>query len=168
MDKNTGFVKIYRSITKWGWYQDANTARVFFHCILMANFEDREWRGIKIPRGTFVTSLKNLSKELRISVDKVRTALEHLKMTHEITSKGTSRCTIITLNKYNAYQQNPTQNPEQIPCTSHANPKQFPNKSQQLNKERIKERKKGRREEYYDLDKIFENLMEEARKEGKL
>jgi len=152
MDKNHGFVKIYRSIKNWGWYKDANTARVFIHCLISANFEDKEWMGRKIPRGSFVTSIKNLSKELKISVDKVRTAIEHLKITNEITCKGTSRYSVITVNKFNAYQQNPTQNPKQFPNNSRTNPKQIPT---------TKEYKEGKKERREEIHRIFEELRKE-------
>ena len=153
MDKKTGFVKIYRSITKWGWYQDANTARVFIHCILMANFEDREWRGIKIPRGTFVTSVKSLCRELKLSTQNVRTALEHLVLTKEITIKTSRRNSIITVNRYLDLQKNNKQTNNSL-----TNNQQIPNNLLTTTKE-YKERKKGRREE--ELRHIFDELRKE-------
>jgi hypothetical protein len=32
----SGFVRIYRSLLNWEWYDDANTMRVFLHLILTA------------------------------------------------------------------------------------------------------------------------------------
>ena len=159
MDKSHGFIKLHRSILNWAWYKDANTARVFIHCILKANFIQKEWKNKVIPAGSFVTSLETLSHELRLSVDKVRTAIKHLKNTNEITCEGTSSCSIITVNNFSLYQQNNMQNPKQFPNTSQTNPNQIPT---------TKERNKGRKKEYVDVDKIFENLVAEAQKEGKL
>ena len=99
-----GFVKINRKLTKWEWYTDANTARVFLHCLIMANWQDTRFRGQEVPRGSFVTGRKKLATELKMSEQSVRTALEHLKSTNEITIKTTSKYSIISVVKYNDYQ----------------------------------------------------------------
>ena len=147
--KEHGFIKLYRDITNWGWYQNPNTCRLFIHCLLKANFQEKEWEGIKVPIGSFVTSYGHLAHELKISVDKVRTALKHLKNTKEIAIRTTSQYTVITLNNYVIYQQNPTQ----IPNESQTNPKQIPT---------TKERKKGIKEEIIMRREIIKKLQEEA------
>ena len=60
--------------------------------------------GYEIPRGSFVTSYPQLSKETGLTVQQVRTAIFHLKSTGEITVKTTSKFSIITVNKYISYQ----------------------------------------------------------------
>lgn len=61
--------------------------------------------GETIPRGSFVTSLDSLAKELGLSVQEIRTALKHLISTGELTSKSTNKCRIITVVNYEMYQQ---------------------------------------------------------------
>ena len=92
----------------WGWYQDVNTKVVFLHLLLTANFKDTEWQGISVKRGDVVTSLSHLANELNLSVQNVRTALNHLRSTGEITSRSHSKFTIISILKYNEYQADST------------------------------------------------------------
>lgn len=104
MPKN-GFIKLHKSLLNWEWYQNSNTVRVFLHLLLKANYSEKEWQGIKIKRGQFITSYEHLSKELGdISIMQVRTALNKLKLTGEITSKSNNLYTIITINNYSQYQ----------------------------------------------------------------
>ena len=101
---NEGFVKTYRSILNWRWYKDANTFRLFFHLILTANYEQGYFEGRTINRGQRVVSVKKLSEELKISIQSIRTAINHLKSTREITIETTPKYSIITVNNYNLYQ----------------------------------------------------------------
>lgn len=100
----SGWIKLHRSLLDWEWYSDNNVFRVFSHILLKANFEDRNWQGQVIKRGSYVTSFQNLSKETKLSVQEVRTALAKLKSTQEITSQATNGYTLITIIKYNDYQ----------------------------------------------------------------
>ena len=99
-----GYIKLHRKFTKWGWYSDANTKAVFLHLLLTASWEECEYRGYKIKPGQVVTGLFRLSKDLKMSVRSVRTALEHLKSTNEITIKSTNKFSIITIENWGKYQ----------------------------------------------------------------
>ena len=101
-----GYIKLFRSMTSWEWYQDANTTRVFLHLLLNANWEDSRYRGYEIPRGSVVTGLHSLSESLGISVKSVRTALKHLKSTGEVTIKTTNRFSIVTIANWEKFQGN--------------------------------------------------------------
>ncbi len=88
---------------KWEWYQDGNTTRLFLHLLLTANHEMKRWRGMEIQRGQLVTGRFALSKQLNISEQSIRTSLERLKSTSEITTKSTNRFSIITITNYDSY-----------------------------------------------------------------
>ena len=105
-----GFIKLCRSLAAWEWYTDANTARVFIHCLIMANWKDGRYQGVEIPRGSFMTGRAKLSQELRISERSVRTALEHLISTNELTIKASPKGSIITVVNYEKYQTGDQQN----------------------------------------------------------
>lgn len=47
---NGNYIKLSRNLLDWGWYKDANTSRVFLHCLLKANWKDGEYYGVRIPR----------------------------------------------------------------------------------------------------------------------
>ena len=99
-----GWIKLHRKMINWEWYNDINVKVVFLHLLLTANHEDKKWQGIEIKRGQKITSLSHLAEETKLSVKQIRNVLNKLKSTGEITSKGTSKYTIITIVKYNDYQ----------------------------------------------------------------
>lgn len=99
-----GFVKIDRKITQWRWYHDANTFRVFFHLIITANYEDKDFETITIKRGERVISYPKLAVELGLSEQNIRTAIKHLKDTGELTVKSHAKFSVVTINNYNQYQ----------------------------------------------------------------
>ena len=138
-----GYIKLHRKLTKWEWYHNANTFRVFIHLLLTANYEPRRFEGRTRERGQRVTSISKLSKELKVSVQSIRTALNHLKSTGELTIETTPKYTIITINNYISYQQltNDLTNDQQT-----AN-KRLTNDQQQWKKDKESKRKikKGER-----------------------
>lgn len=99
------WIKLHSGFTEWEWYKDNNTKSLFIHCLLKANWKNGNFRGEEILRGSFVTSLEHLSKELGLTIRQTRTALEHLISTGEVTSKSTNKYRIITIVKYNLYQE---------------------------------------------------------------
>lgn len=114
MTNLNGFIKLHRKLLKWEWYSDINVRVLFFHCLLRANHKPEKWQGIELAAGQFITSLGHLAKECGLSEQQTRTALNKLKLTSEITSKSTSRNTIITVNNWKLYQTNNTQDNKQI------------------------------------------------------
>ena len=99
-----GFVKLHRKLIAWGWYQDYVVKDVFLHLLLTANFRDTQWMGITLKKGQLVTSYKHLSEDLAFSVRQVRTAIDKLKSTGEITTEATNRFTLITVVNWEEYQ----------------------------------------------------------------
>ena len=114
MSNLNGFIKLHRKLLAWEWYSDINVRVLFFHCLLRANHKKEKWQGIEINAGEFVTSYDHLAKECGLTTQQTRTALNKLKLTGEITSKTTSRYSIITINNWNLYQANNTQDNKQI------------------------------------------------------
>ena len=117
-DGEGGFIKIFRKIEKWEWYDDGNTFRLFIHCLLKANYEDKRWHGHLIKRGSFITSRKKLATELKLTEQQIRTALDKLKLTNEITSEATSQFTVLTVKNYDSYQSNNQQDNQQTTSES--------------------------------------------------
>lgn len=99
-----GYIKIHRKLINWEWYSNKNDRLVWLHCLLKANWNDGYFEGKKIPRGSFVTSYKNLAKEIGITTQQLRTSLIHLKSTHNITHETNNQFSIITINNYDLYQ----------------------------------------------------------------
>lgn len=102
---NNGWVSLHRSILDWEWYEDANTVRLFIHCLLKANYEPKVWRNIAIDKGQFYTSLDSLSSELGLSTKQIRVSLDKLKRTGSVASSQHARGRMITVAKYEEYQE---------------------------------------------------------------
>lgn len=109
-----GWIKIHRKIINWEWYDDINTKVLFLHLLLTANHQNKKWRGQIIKRGQKITSLSHLSKETGLSLQQIRTSLNKLKSTNEITIKSTSKYTLISIEKYSDYQINENEINKQI------------------------------------------------------
>ena len=108
-----GFIKLNRKMLDWEWYDDINTKTLFLHCLFKANWRRKKWHGIVIEPGQFVTSISHLSEETHLSVRQVRTCLEHLETTGEVTSKCQSKYRVITIKNWDRYQtsdKQPTSN----------------------------------------------------------
>lgn len=63
-----------------------------------------QWRGVTIKRGQIVTSLDKIKAATGLSTSKIRTCLERLKLTNEITSETTNQYRVITICNYDKYQ----------------------------------------------------------------
>lgn len=105
MKYESGFIKIYRSILDWEWYNDLPCRVLFLHCLIKANWKDKNYQGNIIKRGSFITGYGKLSEETGLSIQKIRTALKKLKLTNELTSESTTQGTVIQVVKYLDYQQ---------------------------------------------------------------
>lgn len=132
------YIKIFRSMLDWEWYEDINTKVLFLHMLLMANWKDGNFRGYMIPRGSFPSSVPKLSEQTKLSEQEVKTAIKHLKKTNELTSKATNKFTVYTINNYNLYQS-----------TNQQDNKQATNEEQTIVQQSttIEEGKKERKEE---------------------
>lgn len=99
-----GWIKLHRGFTKFEWYQDANTMRVFLHLLITANHKEAKWQGNVIGRGQLITSREHLSRDLGLTVQVVRTSLLKLEKSENVTIKTTNRFTSISICNYDTYQ----------------------------------------------------------------
>lgn len=99
-----GFIALFRQFVDWEWYDDANTMRVFIHCLLLANYKNKKWRGKTIKRGQFITSQPKLAHSLKLSIKQIRGSLEKLKRTGEVAVESNTEYSIITVKNYDLYQ----------------------------------------------------------------
>ena len=100
------WIKLHRKLLEWEWYDDINTKVLFIHLILKANHKPWKWRWQEIKIWETLTWRIKLSKETWLTEQQIRTSLNKLKSTNEITIKSTNKNSIITINKWNDYQQN--------------------------------------------------------------
>lgn len=120
-----GWIHLHRKITKWEWYDDHNTTRLFIHLLLTVNWEDKKWRGTVVERGSLITSYTNLAKSCGLSVRGVRTSLTKLKLTNEVTIKTTNKYTMVIINKYDDYDTSDKQDDKRKTNKRQTNDKQM-------------------------------------------
>lgn len=154
-----GFIKLHRKIVDWEWYTDQNTFCLFLHFLFKANWKDGRFRGIDVPRGSFITSLPSLSEETGLSVRQVRVAIDHLKMTGEVTVKIFPKWRMVTVVKYNDYQCDDRQDDRQVTGKRQASDRQVTAIEEYKKDKNIK---KGKNEPNPQLKKIEELYMKEV------
>lgn len=98
------YIKLDRRITGWEWFTDANTLKLWIYLLVNAQYQDGSYKGIEIKRGQLVTGRKKLAEQLEMSEQQIRTCLDHLQATNEITIKPTNKYSLITIVKYGFYQ----------------------------------------------------------------
>ena len=99
-----GWIKLYYKLLDWEWLDCPEMVGLWVNLLLRASREDRKWHGLTIRRGQLVTTLSELSEMAGLSLQKLRTCLDRLKSTREITCESTHFGTIVTICKYAEYQ----------------------------------------------------------------
>jgi predicted S18 family serine protease len=121
MTMHRGFIKIWRCIEDWEWIDDPLVFWFFCKLLLMANWEDKKWHGMTIKRGQFISSVESLrfkhgvgERKKRLTIMQVRTLIQRLKSTNEITSEATNKFTLYTIAKYELYQKKENETTNEI------------------------------------------------------
>lgn len=130
-----GYIKIWRKIQDWEWWDEPMMFWFFEKLILLANWEDKKWHGIIIKRGQFVTSIESLrfeyhlisnhKKRLKLSTQHVRTFLKLLKTTNELTIEATNKYSLISITNYDLYQDKSGEPTNELTGSSQAANKQL-------------------------------------------
>lgn len=140
MPDSEGWTKRHRKVEKWEWYKNSHMVHLFGHLIGKAAHKPEKWQGQIIERGQLITGIFTLHKQTGISIQIIRTCLDRLVRTGEITRKSTNRYSIITICNYADYQ-NQDEAPQQTTNNQLTNNQQTTNHKQE--EERIKEVKKN-------------------------
>ena len=108
-----GYIKVFRKLKDWCWYDDHNTKILFLHLLLSANHSVKNWHGIQVNPGQLITGRKELAAETGLTEQQIRTSMERLKSTSEITSETTNKYSIVTICNWRSYQGEGIQNNQQ-------------------------------------------------------
>ena len=140
MNKDGGFIKVYRSMLQWEWHDEPVTVATWYYCLLRANYTEKEWHGKTVKAGQFITSLDHMAKDIGVTVNQLRTAIKHLKSTNNITSESTNASTLITVANFGLYQSSgekvTNEITNEITNESQTNHKRITNESQQIKKDK--------------------------------
>lgn len=132
----SGWIKLHRKFLDWEWFNKSEAVHLFLYMLLKANHKDGKWQGVDVKRGQFISSLGNISNATGLSIQVIRTNLKRLEKTSEIEVKSTSQFTIVTICKYECYQQeNETTNKQLTNEQQTTNKQSTTNKNEKNNKE---------------------------------
>lgn len=101
---DSGYIKIHRRLLDWEWFDSDKHLRVFLTILMRANYKPSKWRGVDIAPGQLLTGRKQLAQWTGLSERKIRTVLEGLKSTKELTIRSTAKFSIITITNWEDYQ----------------------------------------------------------------
>lgn len=103
-NKLNGYIKLHRKLVDWEWYTDVNVKVVFLHLLLTANFKKNVYQGIEVLPGQTIVGTNALAVNTGLSRQQVRTALNKLVLTNEITIKSTNKFSLVTIENWSSYQ----------------------------------------------------------------
>ena len=105
MVENKGYwIKLYQSFKEWHWYYDEAVKSLYIHCLLKAYVRDTTIGKQVIPKGSFVTSSLKLAEELGTTRQRIRTSLNKLISTNDLTIISTNKKSVISVVNYTIYQ----------------------------------------------------------------
>lgn len=144
-----GHILLDRKILEWEWYKDINTCKLFLHLLLKANWEDERFQDIEVPCGSFISSYQTLATETGLTIQKIRTAINHLKSTGELTIHPYPKFSVFTVKNYRIYQESNITTNNQITENEHVYESQ---------KTQIEERKINAKTTYKQKIEMFDTF----------
>ena len=99
-----GWIKCYRSIMDSAVWDDEWLVKLWLWCLLRANHQKRNFKGVDIERGQFVTGRMSAADELGVSPSKWYRGMERLVSLGCITTTANSNWTTVTVCNYGVYQ----------------------------------------------------------------
>lgn len=156
---NNGWIKLNRQIIEWEWYKNSNVKDLFIHLLLLANHADGKWQGIPIKRGQTLTSVAHITEKTNLSRSQIRRALKHLQDTKEISVKTTKKYTLVTIENYDKYQDDPEESDHQRTISEPSM-----NHQATINKNKKNEKKEKKEENLIVIGKFEKPTLEEVKK----
>jgi hypothetical protein len=99
-----GYIKIWRKLEDSGLLQMPNTLSLFMVMLMKAVYKPCKVGMAELNRGQLSAGVYQLCEWTGLTIQNVRTSLNHLHKLNIITSKSTNKYTIYTFVNYNEYQ----------------------------------------------------------------
>lgn len=99
-----GWIKIWRKIRKWEWYQDSKTVHVFLEILLRSQHEEKKWMGITQKAGQSCVSYEKLGDSIGLTSKQVRLCVKRLVDSGCISVQRASKFQLVTIEKWEDYQ----------------------------------------------------------------
>jgi len=114
---NRGFIKIWRKALDAGWLKNHKLWVFWTYCLMKATHKEYDaivgCQSIHLMPGDFIFGLNVASKETHLSIRSIRTLLNFLQTTQNLTIKTTNKFSIISITNWDTYQIQETQNDKQ-------------------------------------------------------
>ena len=118
LKENGTYIHLFRKFKDWEWYSDQPTCRLFIHLLITVNYNDGNWKGKIINRGSIATGRIKLSLETGLSEQQIRTSLIKLESTSDITIKNFNKYSVILVNNFDKYQIKKDDQPAKQPTNN--------------------------------------------------
>lgn len=103
-----GWVKFHRQAIENGWLRNHRLWVFWSYCLLKASHKPTNvmigYQQVALETGQFIFGREKAAKELRMTVKQLRTCLTSLKTANNLAVKTTNKFSIITIVKWNTYQ----------------------------------------------------------------
>lgn len=113
-----GYIKLWRKSLDAGWLQNPKLWTFWCWCLMKATHREYDQivgcQQVHLMPGEFVFGRKKASKELRMSEQSIRTFIDFLKTSQNLTIKTTNKFSVISIINWNTYQGNEFENNQQI------------------------------------------------------
>jgi len=143
-----GWIKLHRQSIENGWLQNHNLWIFWTYCLLKATHKKTTvtvgYQSVDLEEGQFVFGRDVASKDLKLSVQKIRTCLDVLEKCQNLTIKTTNRYSVITIINWHTYQSDENKNNQQ-------NNQQLTNSQPHTRSKEVKNK---------DLSEFFEKLWQ--------
>ena len=115
---NRGYIKVWRKIIDAGWLKNHKLCAFWLWCLLKATHKEFDvivgCQSVHLMPGDFVFGRKVASKDLAMSEQSIRTLLDFLKTTQNLTIKTTNKFSVISITNWDTYQLNENEINQQI------------------------------------------------------
>ncbi|NPU86365.1 MAG: hypothetical protein HPY65_17945 [Syntrophaceae bacterium] len=105
---NRGYVRLWRKSLDAGWIRNHKLWAFWTWCLLKASHKEFDaivgLQVVHLMPGQFIFGLKKASMETGLSIQEIRTIIDFLKRTENLTIKSTNKYSIITIINWNTYQ----------------------------------------------------------------
>jgi len=151
---NKGWIKLHRNITDWEWFDDKNCLMLLIYLNVNVNVKNKVWKGVNVKRGSLITGRFSITKDLGISIQQYRTALDKLVKSGEVVKKATNKYTMLSLTKWEKMQHEQQTDNKQITNEQQTNNKQITT---------TKECKESKESKEVAINKIYDDFIREVK-----
>lgn len=143
------WLKLYRKILESEVFQDSDPAlmKVWIWCLVSANYTTRQFKGLAIVRGQFVTGRRKGAAAVGLDESKWYRCMKRLEDMGSISQKPNSEFTVVTVCNFEAYQNAADDSEQQVNNDANSNPNSQPTANEQPAEQQVNTSKEGKKEE---------------------